>query len=271
MFEIPQAYHGLPHEMQLGQLEEFWESEVPRVGEEGSRGWAVWMSSGREDQGSYPSKISAKDVIELDPYRQWAARELQVDHVQFVPSRSSDDTDDPYSTVLFSDIRPILLHLESSGAKNAFRRAWLSVLGLHIPGFSASLSNSHEINWDDRWNQGYLTRRSYLDALFPRDAIQNRLTTEAFAGVIVGREKEYASGFGPVKCWGYGVFGPLESPGIDRREKGIANVGMWGREDVEGLDESFIMRVFAQLRLGADDVEWDILTLAYEAALNVKR
>ncbi|GLB36027.1 putative NRDE-2, necessary for RNA interference [Lyophyllum shimeji] len=271
MYEVPEALYGIPHETQLDQLEEFWESEVPRVGEEGSRGWAAWVSSGRKERGSHPSKVTAEEAIELDPYRQWAARESQADRVQFLPARSTDDTDDPYSTVLFSDIKPLLIHLETERAKNAFRRAWLSLLGLHIPGFPESLSSSTEINWDDRWNQGYLTRRSYLDTIFPIDAMQTRLMTEAVAGVIVGREKEYANEYGPVKSWGYGVFGPLDSPAIDRPEKGKAKVGMWGREDVEGLDEGFVTRVFAQLRLGADDVEWDLLTLAFEAALNVKR
>ncbi|KAF8078751.1 NRDE-2, necessary for RNA interference-domain-containing protein [Lyophyllum atratum] len=270
IFEVPQALYGLPHEMQLDHLEEFWESEVPRVGEDGSRGWAAWVSSGRKGIGAHPSNLVAKDVAELDPYRQWAAQELQMDYAHFLPSRSSDDTDDPYSTILFSDIRPLLVRLESPAAKNAFRLAWLSFLGLHIPGFSASLSGSSEINWDDRWNLAYVTRRPYLDALFPSDATHNRLTTEAFAGVIVGREKEYASGFGPVKCWGYGVFGPLDWLGVEKPERGKAQVGIWRRADVEGLNVGFITRIFAQLRLGAEDWKWDNLTLAFEAALNVK-
>ncbi|KAF5385316.1 hypothetical protein D9615_001411 [Tricholomella constricta] len=267
MFGMPQALHGLSYETQLERLEEFWESEVPRVGEDGSRGWAAWVLSDRKERSHRSKTPVAKDLIELDPYRQWAARETQMDEVHFLPSRSSDDTDDPYCTILFADIRPLLIHPESSLAKNAFRRAWISFLGLHIPGFSASLSSSMEINWDDRWNQGHLKRLSYLDALFPRDAIQNRLTTEAYAGAIVGREKIYASGFGPVKCWGYGVLGPLDGLGL---EKGRAKAKMWEKEDVEGLDEGFVRRVFTQLRLGRDDTEWDVLALAFEAALDVK-
>ncbi|KAG5647613.1 hypothetical protein DXG03_008966 [Asterophora parasitica] len=271
MFKIPQALYGLSHETQLDLLEEFWESEVPRVGEDGARGWTAWVSSGRKEN-TQSSKLSpSRDIIELDPYRQWAARETQMDSVHFLPSRSTDGTDDPYSAILFTDIRLLLLHLESSSAKNAFRRAWLSFLGLHIPGFSASLSSSNEINWDDRWNQSYLTRPSYLGALFSGEAMQSRLATEAYAGVVVGREKEYASGFGPVKCWGYEVLGPLDGVGLPvGMEKGKVKATMWGKEDVEGLDGDFVRRVFAQLLLGPDDTEWGMLTLAFEAAVNVK-
>lgn len=254
--------------MQLDQLEEFWESEVPRVGEAGSRGWAAWTASGRKGKASLQTASTIEVITQLDPYKQWAARESQMACAHCLPSRSADDTDDPYSTILFSDLRPFLIHLESVQAKNAFRRAWLSLLGLYVPGFPSSLSTPNQINWDDRWNLGHLTRRSYLDALFPKNGGHDRLTTEAVAGVIVGREKEYVSGFGPVKCWGYGVFGPLETFGIEKLEKG--KTGIWGGVDMEDLDETLVRRVFGQLRLGPDDADWDVLTLAFEVALSVK-
>ncbi|RDB29182.1 Protein NRDE2 [Hypsizygus marmoreus] len=271
MFEVPQALYGLPHDTQLDHLEEFWESEVPRVGEEEARGWAAWVSAGRKPPSSRSIVISStNDEVDLDPYRHWSAQERNADHTNVFPSRSSDDSDDPYSMILFSDIRPLLLNLQSPRAKDAFRLAWLSVLGLNIPGFSASLS-TNELNWDDRWNQDYLTRPSYLDALFPAaDSTQNRLTTEAVSGVIVGREREYVSGFGPVRSWGYGVLGPLDGLGSEKSGKRKGRAWLWGEVDVDGLDGGFVRRLFVQLRLGAEDEEWDILSLAFEAAINVK-
>ncbi|KAG6911532.1 hypothetical protein DXG01_011834 [Tephrocybe rancida] len=267
LFEIPQAVYGLPHETQLEHLEDFWESEAPRVGEVESRGWAAWAASRHEGEVPAPSYNSDTPPLgELDPYRQWASREARMDRSNFLPSRSSHNTDDPYSMILFSDIRPLLISLTSATAKDAFRQAWLSYSGLHIPGFSLTLPTSNEINWDDRWNMGHLTQRPYLDALFPSDGIHDHLTTEAVAGVIVGREKEYANPFGPVKCWGHRVLGPLD--GIF--EKGKMKGATWTNENVEGLDHGFIRRLFTQLRLGAGDADWDTLTLAFEAALNVK-
>ncbi|KAG6862421.1 hypothetical protein C0995_011861 [Termitomyces sp. Mi166 len=266
LFQIPQVLYGLPHEIQLGHLENFWESEVPRIGEAGSRGWAAWVSGHREDLPS--KKQGTMQIIDLDPYRQWAARESRMDEFDFLPSRSSDDTDDPYSTIIFSDIRPLLIPLTSAVAKNAFRQAWLSFAGLYIPGFSLTLSTSNEINWDDRWNLAHLTRRPFIDALFPSRTTQTQSMSESIAGVIVGREKQYADPRGPIKCWGSGVLRPLDA--IKMSEKGKMKAAMWGMEDVQGLDHEFIRRLLAQLRLGADDVDWDILTLAFEAAINVK-
>lgn len=252
-------------------MEEFWESEVLRAGEEGAQGWAAWVSSGRQQQPPSFSSKSSSDPTDLDPYRQWAARESEADLKEVVPTRSTQESqeDDPYSTVLFSDIRPFLVDLQSPHSKNAFRLTWLSFLGLHIPGFSESLSGTSQVNWDDRWNHGHLCHSSYLDALFPSDAGRPHLATDAAAGVIVGREKEYASGFGPVRSWGNGVFGPLAA-GIGA-SKGKGNAGIWDAKDIDGLNEKFVRSIFAQLRYEGDVPEWDTLALAFEAAISIKR
>lgn len=266
MFGIPQTLYGLPHETQLEHLENFWESEAPRIGEVGSRGWAAWVSGHREDFSSKKQDII--QVNDLDPYRQWAARETRMDEFDYLPSRSCDDTCDPYSAILFSDICSFLMHITSVAAKCAFRKTWLSFAGLHIPGFSLTLSTSNYINWDDRWNLGHLTRQPFLDALFPSEATQAQSTSESFAGVIVGREKQYADPRGPIKCWGSGVLGPLDIIRMSQTEK--MKAAMWESEDVQGLDHDYIRRIFAQLRFDTDDMEWDTLTLAFEAAINVK-
>lgn len=272
-FNVPQSSHGLPHRALVDGLAEFWEAEVPRVGEADAHGWQAWATSGRKNLSPRRVPVTAEnDVTDLDPYRQWAAKELQADRTCLLPARSSDEAEDadPYSTILFSDIQPLLFEIRSLHGKRAYRLAWLSVLGLHIPGFSESLSTS-DLDWDDRWSYGHLTRSSCLEALFPGEMMRQQLSTEAVAGVIVGREKEYVSGFGPVRCWGFGVFGPLDN-GVEVEGLGDRNGrgGIWGKDDVSGLDEGLIRRVFAQLRLGIDDFEWDTLALAFEAALSVK-
>jgi len=181
-----------------------------------------------------------------------------------LPSKSfdNDDESDPYATVLFGDVRPLLFSLQSARAKNAFRLAWLSVLGLHIPGFYASLEKESS---DDRWAHMHLTAPSYLSLVFPPIGMHRRITTDTYAGVVIGRQKEYASGFGPLRSWGFGVLDPLEA--FDG-----GSVGLWRKEDVEneGFDVPFVRRVFEQLRRGNDDFEWDALALAFEAAVNMK-
>ena len=217
--------------------------------------------------------MAESDLTDLDPYRQWAARESQADRTCLLPTCSSAEGEDadPYATILFSDVQPLLFELRSFQGKCAFRLAFLSVLGLHIPGFSDSLS-ANQLSWDDRWSYGHLAHSSYLEALFPGETMRKQLPTEAIAGVVVGREKEHMSGFGPVQCWGYGVFGPLDS-GINAEgpDGGDCRTGIWRKHDVRGLDEALVRRVFSQLRVGTDDFEWDLLALAFEAALSTKR
>lgn len=246
---------------------------MPRVGEVDAAGWAAWETSDRKDHSHrHMLSVPKEGVTDLDPYRQWAAHESRGNHTCSLPTRSSDESQDadPYSMIMFSDIQPLLFKLQSIRGKRIFRLAWLSVLGLHIPGFSNSLSDEH--NWDDRWSYSHLARTSYLEALFPGETMRQQLPTEAVAGVIVGREKDYVSGFGPVRCWGFGVFGPLDSA-VEVKGLGGKNgvTGIWGKDDVNEVDEGLVRRIFAQLRMEADDTEWDVLALAFEAALSIKR
>lgn len=146
-----------------------------------------------------------------------------------------------------------------------------------VPGFSGSLSDPEgeepDDCWDDRWSFTHLCKLSYLNALFPEAPDVQTAKTDAIAGALVGREKEYASGFGPVKNWNYGVFEPLQTvigrvnETGKRKEKQYT---MWQKEDIEGIHEDFVRRLFVQLRLGGDDTEWDVLALAFEAALSAK-
>lgn len=179
-----------------------------------------------------------------------------------IPARSTDEDPeaDPYSMILFSDVRPLLLVLQSEEAKHAFRFIWLSFLGLSIPGLSKGK------DWDDRWCATHLTSPSCLSSVFPSGA-QTRIIADSQAGVLIGREKEYTSGFGgPVKNWSFGVLGPLESFGAHTK------YGLWTKEDVKDVDEGYVRRVFEQLRLGTEDVEWDSYALACEVAYgSVKR
>ncbi|KAH7928477.1 DUF1740-domain-containing protein [Leucogyrophana mollusca] len=264
-FEVPQSLFGLPLGTQLESLEEFWESEVPRAGESGAKGWASWLASGRPENNVVPADGTARIDIDKgprDPYGRWYSAETHADRSLHIPARSTDQTNDadPYVTVLFSDFRPLLLSLSTQRAKHAFRLIWLSLLGLHVPGFSETLSQD---SWDDRWSYTHLLSPQQLSAIFPSNDPIKRLTADAQAGVLIGREKEYSSAFGPIKGWQCGVLGALEWVGKEKWR-------MWTAQDVHGVDEEFIRGVFRQLRCGTEDYEWDVYALAFEAALNVK-
>ncbi|EED80436.1 predicted protein, partial [Postia placenta Mad-698-R] len=265
-YHTPASFVGQPFDEQLDALEEFWEAEVLRTGEPGAKGWAHWHDTDHQAEPPAARQIPEPTTVEVDPYRRWAALESIADRTHHLPSRSFDESADadPYATILFSDIRPLLLPLRSVQAKRTFRLIWLAFLGLHIPGYLPTLSAVPSENADDRWAYGHFVSPAYLDSIIPRDNLSaaTRITADAQAGVLIGREREFTSAFGPVKSWGYDVLGPLEGT-TDARWR------MWMAEDVAGIDHSLVREVFAQCRTG-DDAEWEILSLTFEAACSAK-
>lgn len=272
-FHSSPAISRLPLEEQIRSLEEYWDSEAPRIGEPGSTGWAEWYAAGKPEPTSPGHALSGKRSTSgtvatspLDPYQRWAQEEMSTDELLKLPLRSNDpDVElDPYAMILFSDIRPFLFALTSSRSKGLLRLMWLSHLGLHVPGLETMVGASD----DDRWAQLRLVSSSYLEVIFPSSTDGKSSAPESHAGVLVGKEKQYLDSFGPIKSWSYRCIGPLEASEF---RNGKAQWGMWTKEDVAGVDVSFVRRVFEQCRMGDDDVEWDVLALAFEAAIDVKR
>ena len=94
-------------ETRLSELEEFWDSEMARIGEEGAEGWEKWYASGKQGiSASCGVELVKPNVVQLDPYCQWSFNEIQRDHSSLLPAESSDQVADidPFATVLFSDV-----------------------------------------------------------------------------------------------------------------------------------------------------------------------
>lgn len=266
MFNIPPELSTAPFHVLLDELEAFWDSEVPRLGEEGAKGWKLWYSSKTVQipPASVPLPSSRPD---LDPYRDWARQEALLDSLILLPSRTDAETSDPHSTVLFSDIRSLLLDIRSRRAMEDFRFVCLSFLGLHLPGLH--LSSSPELDWDDRWNLEFLTKAAMMNTIFPSEGLDTPLLTDAVAGVIIGRERQYSSSFCPVRCWGYGVCDALD---LSAAEPGkIQQRGLWSQNNITDVDGNIVRHIFSSLRMGKEDVEWDSLALAFELADNPRR
>ncbi|KAI0304761.1 NRDE-2, necessary for RNA interference-domain-containing protein [Russula brevipes] len=263
--------HQITFEEQMNNLEEYWELEAPRIGEPGSTGWAEWYVAGKPERtptlapSSTRSNSAAVAISLSDPYQRWAHEEMGIDEPLRRPLRSIDpDAElDPYATILFSDVRPFLFALTSNRSKNLFRLMWLSHLGLHVPGLEAMAGAGD----DDRWAQLHLISKAYIGAIFPHSTDAQISMAESHAGVLVGGEKHYMDSFGPIKNWSYRCIGPLEASEF---RNGKARWAMWAKEDIAGVDVEFVRNVFEQCRMGDDDVEWDLLTLAFEAAVDVK-
>ncbi|AEO69513.1 uncharacterized protein THITE_2120000 [Thermothielavioides terrestris NRRL 8126] len=105
-------------EAALDSFAEFWESEVPRMGEAGARGWGKFVEEGEALGG--PPEAKRERPLELprtgDPFEAWAAVEQQAAARTRLPARTLDEgtEDDPFRVVLFSDIKELLIWFPSA-------------------------------------------------------------------------------------------------------------------------------------------------------------
>jgi hypothetical protein len=100
-------------ESALASFADFWESEVPRIGEPGAKGWRHFVEAG-EDMADPPEAGSGKPgetPKTADPFKAWAAAEQQAAEKARMPARTLDEgtEDDPFRVVMFSDIKDFLV------------------------------------------------------------------------------------------------------------------------------------------------------------------
>lgn len=95
----------------LESLRDFWESEVPRIGEPDAQGWAKFVED--DGMGDAPEPLQDNKLPEYqsrDDYKRWASLEsLQAEKAR-LPARTMDEgtENDPFRVVMFSDIEPLL-------------------------------------------------------------------------------------------------------------------------------------------------------------------
>ena len=90
-----------------GAVEDFWQSEVPRIGEEGAQGWKEFDDKyEREPDARTDPKIPDWCAANTDKLSGWASAEKFRAETSRWPARTCDETveDDPYRVILWSDI-----------------------------------------------------------------------------------------------------------------------------------------------------------------------
>ncbi|KAI4228218.1 MAG: hypothetical protein L6R36_001797 [Xanthoria steineri] len=113
-------------------FEHFWDSEVPRIGEPNAKGWLNFDDADLEE--NQPPKI--KGVVPshsgTNVFRTWADAEYQAYCSSKLPSRVIDEPlDDPYKTVLFSDVSHALIEPPTDSDNHAIVAAFLCFC--HLP------------------------------------------------------------------------------------------------------------------------------------------
>ncbi|KAJ4421439.1 hypothetical protein N0V85_000200 [Neurospora sp. IMI 360204] len=97
----------------MEDFSDFWESEVPRIGEDNAKGWRHFV----EDMGAMadpPEAMTRKPSgmpQTRDPFKAWASVERRETADARMPARTLDEgtDDDPFRIIMFSDIKDLVL------------------------------------------------------------------------------------------------------------------------------------------------------------------
>lgn len=134
-------------------FQDFWESEVSRIGDDGAKGWGQFVEDG--GQGDPPEPVTQPPVRETssrDSYKAWASLESDHSRNAKMPARTMDDgtEDDPFRVVTFCDIEPLLFMIPIAtlpSLKAEITDAYLLFCGLP----PQSLTNTAEDYYQDQF------------------------------------------------------------------------------------------------------------------------
>lgn len=146
---------------QLQKFEEFWDSETPRIGDEGALGWCNWTkdpsSSSLKTSKQFLHQIKSNEPVYNVPRPQsitnpiqeedkkiilkWVGEEENLEKEQWLPCRpvagfgikEGEEIDDPERVILFEDIRDYLFRFTCSELKFELLYRFLEFLGLYLP------------------------------------------------------------------------------------------------------------------------------------------
>ncbi|PNY23644.1 Protein NRDE2-like protein, partial [Tolypocladium capitatum] len=93
---------------------DFWESEVPRMGDADAQGWRHYVECG--GSGDAPESLTSNEIEDAssrDAFEAWRDAEAFQERHANMPARTLDDgtDDDPFKVVMYSDIEPLLFFI----------------------------------------------------------------------------------------------------------------------------------------------------------------
>jgi NRDE-2, necessary for RNA interference len=177
------------HAELLSCFESFWESEVPRIGENGAGGWNVFVIDGETSNIPEPRTDAVKANIDRHRvFETWATAERLQALESREPARTIDEVeeDDPYRVILFSDIKDFLTYFDSKQARLTLLNAFM--VFCRLPPLPCSDNQSW---WTDPFvrNDGLEQSNTYHDQCFFDD--QRSRSKEALPQWSVGMELEH--------------------------------------------------------------------------------
>ncbi len=184
---------GSLHSTTVSKFEQFWDSEVPRIGEDNCEGWAKFSQAGGEAPQAKAEKGNhLEDARNL--WEPWVVLERGQGLLARTPARTIDDVveNDPYRVIIFSDVQLFLTQSPSVESRAVCLDAFL--LFCHLPPNQEEDPDSRSKFWR---REGYL-RNEVLSS--PREASQSFIAQSSGPETLAfdiyketGRESDSAS------------------------------------------------------------------------------
>ncbi|GAA6004312.1 hypothetical protein JCM10207_000663 [Rhodosporidiobolus poonsookiae] len=253
-------------------FEAFWDSEAPRVGEQGAKGWGSTTDDDLPPEGTASTALQAQPAQDdkARPHERWAATE-RLASGDALPARTidsgMDDSDDPFRVVLFDDIRPFLFILHSPDSKLQLAYAFLTFLGL--PFVPPDFPTSTPFTTDPFIHSELVERPSRIQRFWPKlDAGAAARPYATVGGEAMELERQSA------------LKEPWDTPfsatpaAVDLLFGAGGGKGGWFRtlkkEDLADVDVELSRNAFTLLRSAVPDTFLTLDFFAFEAAQSPK-
>ncbi|ORX54932.1 DUF1740-domain-containing protein [Hesseltinella vesiculosa] len=135
----------------VSEFAKFWDSEVPRFGEEGAQGWQDYHARVENQQQVSPMQpkrqIIFKGKLQVDEIQEWLDQEKYQESLHLMARRMDDEEDiaideDPYRAVLSDDVVRSLFNVTTEAAKSSLVYSLFVFLGLPFAPYGVS-TNTH--------------------------------------------------------------------------------------------------------------------------------
>jgi hypothetical protein len=168
------------HNTRLLQFQEFWDSEVLRIGEEGALGWRNFNIDVEAPEGKTDEDISSGHLNRDGIFDGWAYSEQAKATASREPARTMDDTteNDPYRLIMWLDIESFIFDLCSCSAPRRMSQLLLDgfLVFCRLPPMPTSDHLPSREWWTDSFARGELLdcTKSWIRDHFARKAASDR-------------------------------------------------------------------------------------------------
>lgn len=249
------------HSKLLGALEEFWDSEVLRVGETGAKGWASYVSSGGNGDvpGALGGDVAPEKLDPCDLFGSWMDAEEERIGSSMMPARTIDEVEDgdPFRVVLFSDVESFMFCFSSPIVRRKVADSFLAFSGL-TPVYHVELVASGSSESTDAFlrNDLAIMQESYLDEWFWPKSPPNPADIASLEGLSI--EPERKRGLDDENPFQFGLKNFPNGP--DSLFGGES--GDWARR-VKGADVGFVGETLKMLVYGIGEERLAVYYLAW--------